>query len=696
MQLTQHEINLSDNALKILKKRYLKKDDSGSVIESPEEMFRRVADNIARADLLYGATDEDMRKISDQFYDLMASLRFLPNSPTLMNAGKKLQQLSACFVLPVEDSMPEIFEAVKQSAIIHQSGGGTGFSFSRLRPKDDMVSSTQGRASGPVSFMEVFDTATNTVKQGGTRRGANMGILRVDHPDIMEFVTCKKEEGSFPNFNLSVAITDMFMEALRNNANYPPVNPRTGQTVREVFAKEVFDKIVEMSWSNGEPGIIFIDRINEFNPTPVSGEIEATNPCGEQPLLPYESCNLGSVNLSCMVSDGDVNMDLLEETVKTAVHFLDNVIDMNKYPLPEIEQVTKLNRKIGLGVMGWADMLLKLHIKYSSDEGLKLAEKVMHLIREKAYQASMELAEKRGAFPNWKGSIHNGNGKVHRKVRNAAITTIAPTGSISLIAGCSSGIEPVFSWQHKSDQADMELLWEHPIWAKYKNEEYLPEYFVKADQISPEWHVKMQAAFQKYTDNAVSKTVNLPNKATIEDVQKIYLFAYELGCKGITVYRDGSRKEQVLTTADNHGTKRSNGGKKTLPEVIDEKRVVVKTKEGKYYIHLSHIDGVPKEIFVTVPPIGKSRAWVECISRLISIAMRAGVSCEDLINQLYKSYLQYGDVTSPLLHINKGIAKALEALNRKPNYEVSCLDCGGTMVMEEGCLKCYSCGASAC
>jgi ribonucleoside-diphosphate reductase alpha chain len=694
MLRTQHKLKLSENALRILKKRYLKKDDTGNVIESPKEMFRRVADNIAQADLLCGATDADIQNSSEKFYELMTSLRFLPNSPTLMNAGKELQQLSACFVLPVEDSMTGIFEAVKQAALIHQSGGGTGFSFSRLRPKNDLVSTTKGRASGPISFMEVFDSAANTVKQGGTRRGANMGILRVDHPDIHEFITCKSEEGRLPNFNLSVAITNLFMEALKRDGNYPLTNPKTGQTVREISAKEVFDKIVEMAWSNGEPGIIFIDRINEHNPIPMSGDIEATNPCGEQPLLPYESCNLGSINLALMVKDGVVDTELLKETVKTAVHFLDNVIDMNKYPLPEIEQITKLNRKIGLGVMGWADMLLKLQIKYSSNEALELAEKVMSHIREKAYEASVELAEQRGVFPNWKGSIHNGNGKEHRKVRNAAITTIAPTGSISLIAGCSSGIEPVFSWQHKSDQADMELSWEHPIWALHKNDEVLPEYFVKANQIQAEWHVRMQAAFQKHTDNAVSKTVNLPNKATMEDVEGIYLLAYELGCKGITVYRNGSRAKQVFKEKG-VATNQDESRRESLPEIIDEKRVVVPTKEGKYYIHMSHINGDPKEVFVNVPPIGKSRAWVECISRLISKAMRDGSKVEDLADQLYKSYLQYGDVTSPLLAINKGIAKALESLHKKPNYEVQCPECSGVLMMEEGCLKCF-CGYSAC
>lgn len=694
MQCMQHKIKLSENALRILEKRYLKKDNTGNVMESPEEMFRRVADNIAQADKLYEATDKDVQITSDKFYELMTSLRFLPNSPTLMNAGKELQQLSACFVLPVEDSMAGIFEAVKQAALIHQSGGGTGFSFSRLRPKNELVSTTKGRASGPISFMEVFDTAANTVKQGGTRRGANMGILRVDHPDILEFITCKAEEGRLSNFNLSVAVTEQFMKALKKDKDYPLINPKTGETAREISAKEVFDRIVEMSWSNGEPGIVFIDRINEHNPTPMAGAIEATNPCGEQPLLPYESCNLGSINLALMVKDGAVDTGLLEETVKNAVHFLDNVIDMNKYPLPEIEQITKLNRKIGLGVMGWADMLLKLQIRYSSDKALELAKKVMYLIREKAYQASAELAEKRGAFPNWKGSIHNGNGRTHRKVRNAAITTIAPTGSISLIAGCSSGIEPVFSWQHKSDQADMELLWEHPIWSLHKNDDVLPGYFVKADQIPAQWHVRMQSAFQKYTDNAVSKTVNLPGKATREDVKKIFSLAYELGCKGITVYRNGSRAKQVL----NEKVTVSNKGKaqgESLPEIIDEKRVVVPTKEGKYYIHMSHINGEPKEIFVNVPPIGKSRAWVECISRLISQAMRDGSRVEDLADQLYKSYLQYGDVTSPLLAINKGIAKALESLNRKANYEVQCPECSGVLMMEEGCLKCF-CGYSAC
>jgi ribonucleoside-diphosphate reductase alpha chain len=684
----KRELNISKNALEVLRKRYLKKDEHGNPIEAPEDMFRRVAENIAHADSFYNAASEEIAQTAEMFYELMTSLRFLPNSPTLMNAGRELQQLSACFVLPVGDSMAEIFEALKQSALIHQSGGGTGFSFSRLRPKDDLVSTTKGKASGPISFMEVFDAATNTVKQGGTRRGANMGILRVDHPDILEFISCKSEEGRLQNFNISAAVTDSFMQALKEERTYPLINQRTKKVVKEISAKEVFNRIVEMAWKNGEPGIIFIDRINEKNPTPYAGEIEATNPCGEQPLLPYESCNLGSINLSLMVDDDSVNWKLLEETVRTAVHFLDNVIDMNKFPLPQIETVTKLNRKIGLGVMGWADMLLIMKIRYSSEEAVSLAGKVMSFIQAVAYDASAELAAKRGAFPNWKGSIYNGDNG--RKLRNASVTTIAPTGSISIIAGCSSGIEPVFAWQHKSKQVDTEFVWEHPIWALYRTKELLPEYFVKADQIPTEWQVKMQAAFQGHTDNAVSKTVNLPNSATKEDVAKTYLLAFELGCKGITVYRDGSRQEQVLSAP------KVIKDKEKLPEIMDEKKVVVDTREGKYHIHMSHINGEPKELFVNVPPIGKSRPWVECISRLISQALRDGSKVEDLIDQLYKSHLQYGDVTSPLLAINKGIAKVLESFNKMPRYEITCVDCGGVMVMEEGCLKCHICGNSKC
>ncbi|OGP25166.1 MAG: ribonucleoside-diphosphate reductase, adenosylcobalamin-dependent [Deltaproteobacteria bacterium GWB2_55_19] len=681
---------MNGNALKVLEKRYLKKDAGGNVVETPEEMFRRVAINVALGDKCYDpGTDCDAT--AREFYEMMSSLEFLPNSPTLMNAGRELQQLSACFVLPVEDDLMGIYETLKNAAFVHQSGGGTGFSFSRLRPAGDIVKSTMGVASGPISFMKVYDASTEQVKQGGTRRGANMGILRVDHPDIMEFVSCKDMEGAISNFNLSVAVTDGFMEALKNDSTYQLVNPRTGKAVGEIRAKDVFERVVEQAWKNGEPGVVFIDRINEHNPTPHTGKIEATNPCGEQPLLPYESCNLGSINLSLMTKDGAVDWSRLGDTVKKAVHFLDNVIDMNRYPIPQIEKITKLNRKIGIGVMGWADMLLELRIRYNSMEAVKLAEKVMSFIHEKAVSASSDLANSRGNFPNYKGSTWERRGI---KVRNATLTTIAPTGSISIIAGCSSGIEPVFAWRGESEQVDETFTWEHPLFAEVKDLPFLPEWFVTASQVAVGWHIKHQAAFQKNTDNAVSKTVNMPIEASKEDVEEAFLSAYSLGCKGITVYRDGSRVKQVIRKAASESPAHGDG---VLPDIIDEKRVKVDTKEGRYYIHVSHLDGEPKEVFVTVPPQGASRPWVECIARLISQSLRHGVPYDEVLEQLYKSYLQYGDITSPLLAVNKGLQKALESLGREVRFKsLSCPDCGGELVMEEGCTKCYSCGFSKC
>lgn len=681
---------MNGNALKILEKRYLKKDADGNVVETPEEMFRRVARNVAQGDKCYDP-GTDCEATASEFYEMMSSLEFLPNSPTLMNAGRELQQLSACFVLPVEDDLMGIYETLKNAAFVHQSGGGTGFSFSRLRPAGDIVKSTMGVASGPISFMKVYDASTEQVKQGGTRRGANMGILRVDHPDIMEFVSCKDMEGAISNFNLSVAVTDGFMEALKKDSAYQLVNPRTGKAVGEIRAKDVFERVVEQAWKNGEPGVVFIDRINENNPTPHAGKIEATNPCGEQPLLPYESCNLGSINLSLMIKDGEVDWSRLGDTVKKAVHFLDNVIDMNRYPISQIEKITKLNRKIGIGVMGWADMLLELRIRYNSMEAVKLAEKVMSFIHEKAVSASSDLANSRGNFPNYKGSTWERRGI---KVRNATLTTIAPTGSISIIAGCSSGIEPVFAWRGESEQVDETFTWEHPLFAKVKDLPFLPEWFVTASQVAVEWHIKHQAAFQKHTDNAVSKTVNMSIEASKEDVEKAFLSAYSLGCKGITVYRDGSRVKQVIRKAASESPVHGDG---VLPDIIDEKRVKVDTKEGRYYIHVSHLDGEPKEVFVTVPPQGASRPWVECIARLISQSLRHGVPYDEVLEQLYKSYLQYGDITSPLLAVNKGLQKALESLGREVRFKsLPCPDCGGDLVMEEGCTKCYSCGFSKC
>jgi ribonucleoside-diphosphate reductase alpha chain len=560
------EPKLTVNALEVLNRRYLLKDEMERIIEKPAEMFQRVAKTIAKVDENYG---ENSRESEKTFYEMMAKLEFIPNSPTLFNAGTELGQLSACFVLPVEDSLESIFTAVKNMALIEQSGGGVGFDFSKLRPKGDIVKSTKGVASGPVSFMRVFDTATEVIKAGGKRRGAMMGILRVDHPDIIEFITSKQTPGFLSNFNISVAITDEFMEKVENNGEYWLINPRNKEKVKKLKAKEVWNLIAESAWKSGDPGVIFIDEINRHNPTPEIGRIEATNPCGEQPLLPYESCNLGSINLSLMVENGKINWEKLRETIRNAVHFLDNVIDANKYPLKEIETITKANRKIGLGVMGFADMLIKLGVRYDSEEALEIAERLMKFIDEEAHKKSMEIGEKRGSFPNFEKSIWKNK---YKAMRNATVTTIAPTGSISIIAGCSSGIEPIFAVSFIRNVLGGTRLFEiNPLFeatakergfysAKLLEEiaktgsvqkidgvpEDVKKVFITALDIAPEWHVRMQAAFQKYTDNAVSKTVNMPNEAMVEDVKKVFELAWKLKCKGVTVFRYGSKPEQVL------------------------------------------------------------------------------------------------------------------------------------------------------
>jgi len=575
----QDDLKLSLNSVRVLERRYLLKDNQGRVVETPSGMFYRVARAVASADKLYNEK-ADVKKSEEKFYRLMANLEFLPNSPTLMNAGTDIGQLSACFVLPVEDSINAIFDALKFMAIIHKSGGGTGFSFSSLRPKGDLVKSTKGVASGPVSFMQIFNAATDVIKQGGRRRGANMGILRVDHPDIIEFITSKEKEGALANFNISVAVTDEFMEAVKKDKEYNLINPRTGKPEKRLRAKDVFDLIVTLAWRTGDPGIVFLDEINRHNPTPNIGRIESTNPCGEVPLLPYESCNLGSINLSKMVVDGEVNWDKLKETVRTVVHFLDNVIDVNSYPLPQIEENTKANRKIGLGVMGFAEMLLKLNIPYDSEKAVALAEKVMKFISDEARKMSVEIAEERGSFPNFEESIWEKKG--YKAMRNATLTSIAPTGSISIIGGTTSGIEPLFAVSFVRNVMGTQLFEVNPLFEKAAKERgfYSTELmqrvarngsprgikeipagvqrvFVTALDIAPEWHVKMQAAFQKHTDNAVAKTVNLPYEASLEDVRKIFLLAHDLKCKGVTVYRYGSKKEQVLYTSPVSGIKDS-------------------------------------------------------------------------------------------------------------------------------------------
>jgi len=557
---------LTVNALEVLKKRYLLKDETERIIETPAQLFMRIAKAIAEIDGKYGGDQGENEKI---FYEMLAGLKFIPNSPTLFNAGTEIGQLSACFVLPVEDSLESIFTTVKNMALIEQTGGGVGFDFSRLRPSGDIVRSTKGVASGPVSFMRVFDMATEIIKAGGKRRGAMMGILRVDHPDIIEFITSKQKPGILSNFNISVAVTDEFMKTLEENGEYWLINPRNKEKVRKLKARDVWNLMAKSAWESGDPGVVFIDEINRHNPTPEIGRIEATNPCGEQPLLPYESCNLGSINLSRMVEDGKINWEELRETVRNAVHFLDNVIDVNKYRLKEIEAITKGNRKIGLGVMGFADLLIKLGIPYNSEKALQLAEELMKFIEEEAHKKSAEIGEERGFFPNFEKSIWKDK---YRAMRNATVTTIAPTGSISIIAGCSSGIEPIFAISFIRNVLGGTRLFEtNPLFeiiakerrfysAKLLEEiartgsvqkiERVPEdaksLFVTALDIPPEWHVRMQAVFQKYTDNAVSKTVNLPSEASVEDVRKIFELAWKLKCKGVTIFRYGSKPEQVL------------------------------------------------------------------------------------------------------------------------------------------------------
>lgn len=630
----QEQINLSENAMKVLEKRYLKRDTQGNCIEKPADMFRRVADTVAKGDLKYGATKDDVKKLSDRFYDAITNCQFMPNSPTLMNAGRELGQLAACFVLPIEDSLEGIFETIKNTALIHQSGGGTGFSFSRLRPKNDVVHSTMGISSGPVSFMEVFNAATEAVKQGGTRRGANMGILRVDHPDILEFIDCKADNNKLNNFNISVAITDKFMEAYFNNEDYDLVNPHTKKTTGKLNAKFVFDKIVDSAWRNGEPGIVFIDTMNYDNPTPQIGAIESTNPCGEVPLLPYEACNLGSINLNKMVKENNdgtcsVDWDLLAKTTRTAIIFLDNIITINKYPLPQIAEMVNNNRKIGLGIMGWADMLMKIGISYASEQGTKLASQIIEFIDYESKCESIELSKERGRFANFKGSIYDSEHYLYNKykdksagkisdeqwkeldnkikkfgIRNATTTCIAPTGTISMIAGASGGIEPLFGLVFSRLILDnTEMLEINPIFKNYmiKHNLYseelmkkiaidgsithinnIPEnvkkIFVTAHDVTPYWHVKMQAAFQLHTDNAVSKTVNFVESATRDDIKETYILAYKSHLKGITVYRNNSRTFQPMNLK-----KEEKKSEEIIKEKIKNPEKTIQTEKNEEY-----------------------------------------------------------------------------------------------------------------
>ncbi|MEN3013121.1 MAG: vitamin B12-dependent ribonucleotide reductase [Endomicrobiia bacterium] len=737
--------SLSSNALVVLEKRYLRKDENGNIIESPEDMFKRVAKAISEADINYG---DDPNESYERFYEIIASLEFLPNSPTLMNAGTPFQQLSACFVLPIEDSMESIFETLKYAALIHKTGGGTGFSFSNLRPSNDVVKTTSGISSGPISFMKVYNAATEAIKQGGRRRGANMGILRVDHPDIISFIKCKEEEGELVNFNISVAITDDFMKKLQNDEEYELINPRTKQVVKRIKAREIFDLIVEHAWLNGEPGVIFIDTINKHNPTPEVGVIESTNPCGEQPLLPFESCNLGSINLGKMVirrgDSCEIDWQRLRYVTETAVHFLDNVIDVNQYPVEKIKQMTLANRKIGLGVMGWADMLFQLKVPYDSKEALSLAEKVMSFIKKVAVETSQKLAQKRGPFPNFEKSIF----KNETPRRNATLTTIAPTGSIGIIANASTGIEPVFAlaFVRKNILGGEELFEINPYFKQtliaeglyskeliqeviekgsLKNIKGIPEtikkIFVTALDVPPEMHVRMQAAFQKYVDNAVSKTINLPNSATKEDVAKVYILAYKLGCKGVTVYRDGSRSAQVL----NVGSSKKKSQKEQLkeeprvrPKVVSGKTVKMVTGCGNMYVTVNEDEFGPCELFTSLGKSGGcTSSQSEAIGRLISLALRSGVNPQKIIEQLRgircpspvifqgESILSCADAISKALEIYIKEKESPSLFDSVKTHTSSynnmglnpeCPECGGRLEILEGCATCQSCGFSKC
>ena len=797
----------SENAVTVLKKRYLAKDEKGEIIETITGLFKRVAENISSADLNYGKSEKDAKTTANIFFEEMSSLRFLPNSPTLMNAGRPLQQLSACFVLPIEDSMESIFETIKNTALIHQSGGGTGFSFSSLRPKNDTVHSTKGVSSGPVSFMQVFNSATEAIKQGGTRRGANMGILRIDHPDILDFITSKKDTSKLNNFNISVAITEDFMNHALKNEDYPLINPRNNEIVKYLNAKEVFDLIVETAWSSGEPGIVFIDRINKLNPVPKAGKIEATNPCGEQPLVAYESCNLGSINIGKFVKENKIKQDAanlaeylkklesnpddiidgylsyidfdkLKQTVHTAVHFLDNVIEKNRYPLEKIKEMTLSNRKIGLGIMGYADTLIKLGVPYDSDIALKIAENIMGFIDKESKVKSEELGIERGSFPNFKGSLWEKKG--YKAMRNGTTTTIAPTGTISMIGGASSGIEPLFALAYERRVLDKQRLIETDknlkavleamgvysdklidyiakngsLGKTYKKDianlltekeyEYLSRIFITSHDITPKWHVMTQAAFQKFTDNAVSKTVNFPNYAKKEDIEEVYTLAFNLNLKGITVYRDGSR-EQVLTAGSSGSSKekeaketsnQKSGGQiepRKRPDIIRGVTVKTVTGCGPLYVTINYDEnGNPFEIFNSIGKSGGcAQSQTESTGRMVSLALRSGIGAEEIINQLkgIRCNIPYGFGGNIIYSCADAIGKALEkSLNekitscenlssdaKKPLIESSanpvgthsknhtvqgrgaCPSCGGSNLKHaEGCTVCLDCGYSDC
>lgn len=741
---------LKPNTDVVLQKRYLRKSLDGQFSESPRDLFWRVASAIAAEEGKYEGSSREPESLAREFYDLMTSWKFLPNSPTLMNAGTELGQLSACFVLPVGDSIEEIFDAVKFAAMIHKSGGGTGFSFSRLRPKESRVGSTGGVASGPVSFLRIFNTATEQIKQGGTRRGANMGILRVDHPDVLDFIRAKEKEGEFNNFNLSVGLTEAFMQAVEKDEHYDLRAPASGEVVDRLRARDVFDLLVRKAWQSGDPGIVFLDRINRDNPTPDQGEIESTNPCGEQPLLPFEACNLGSVNLSRFYLSGHnddadparagIDWEELRRVVHLAVRFLDNVIDASLFPLPRIAETVRRNRKIGLGVMGFADLLFELGVPYNSQAGIDLAERIMGFVQEEGHNASAQLAKERGPFPAYAASLYARNKK--GPYRNATVTTIAPTGTLSIIAGCSSGVEPLFALCFTRNILDGERLVEvNPYFeaalaasglatpelmdsvaarGSIQDMDFLPaklrKVFVTAMDIEPVWHLRMQAAFQRHTDNAVSKTVNLPNSATEQDIFDIYWLAYKEGCKGVTVYRDGCKSVQVLATGEGQkkmdGASAPQGGKpssavRKRPDMVQGFTQKVQTGLGAMYLTVNEVDGEPFEVFATIGKSGRSiTAKAEAIGRLVSLALRSGVHVRDVVAQIKGIGGEHPVFRGKglLLSIPDAIAWVLEKRYLKDEHirgvndleAQRCPECNEPLVFQEGCLICPACGFSRC
>lgn len=783
-------MELTENARTVLAKRYLIKDENGNPVETPEDLFWRVAKTIADGDKAFGVSEEKLQTLAEEFYRFMAKRCFMPNSPTLMNAGRELGQLSACFVLPIDDSLEAIFETIKNTAIIHKSGGGTGFSFSRLRPKNDIVKTTMGVSSGPVSFMEVYNAATEAVKQGGTRRGANMGILRVDHPDILDFINAKFDGDRLNNFNISVAITDEFMEAVLNNEDYDLIHPKTKQPLKKLNAKMVFDLIVDHAWRNGEPGIVFIDEVNRYNPTPQVGEIESTNPCGEVPLLPYEACNLGSINLAEMIKyteEGtpEIDWEKLAYTTRLATHFLDNVIVVNNYPLPEINKMVEANRKVGLGVMGWADLLMIMNIPYNTEEGVKLGAQLMEFIDYHSKIESIELAKQRGSFSNFKGSVFDGKNFHYEKykntsagiisdedwekideeiqkhgIRNATTTCIAPTGTISMIAGTSGGIEPIFALAFIRNIMDgAELLEVNPFLEKVAKEhgfyseeimkevsyhgsvigvEGIPEevqrVYVTSHDISPEWHVRMQSAFQLHTDNAVSKTVNFCEDATREQIAETYILAYQSKLKGTTVYRNNSRFGQamIIKATDTRTSEETTAdGRKIVtprerPNLTYGLTDKIQTGCGPLYVTINVDEEGLCEVFARMGKSGGcATSQAEATGRMISLSLRAGVDVESIINQLKGircpspamgqggMVLSCSDAIAKVLERNLEKAQFLGKNDTQENntpvknssddaskadigHCPECPECGFMLEFGEGCVICKNCGYSKC